>query len=610
MGFSLSGLNSTGIDFSALADALIQIERAPIDALELKKEQASSRKSMLNEVSAALKSLKTSAEALAKPKSLSFVKATSQDADLLGISATNDAALGTWQVTVQQLASSTRVTSGFATQLGISAAANLNANLGTAAANLGGGLTDGYVTINGHQIDINIDTADPNNAATNDTLQEVIDRINGELGAGFARYDAATDKLVFTSSSASTVGAPGDTSNFLAKVGLLASPETINGSDHERWTTHRLGRVNPSAKLSESSLATALGASGKFEINGTEVTWDAATDSLNDVLSRINSKVSSVVATYDAQTDKVVLTSRETGSLGITREDTGSNFLAAIGLRDNAGESQAAASLGQNAKLSIPGFNNGQPIYSTSNTVTDAIPGVSLTLKQADLVNPIEVSTARDTSDLKTKLRDFVTRYNEATNLIQTRLNEEPLENASSVTTRRVGLLRGDSMLARMRSQMAQAVTNTLQDLPTDFNRLGNLGVTIQKDGSLSFDETKFDEKIKTDFEQSYDVLFADDDGDGSIDDGEGGMVPRLVEALDLLIDTDSKNYNGTSVPLGDIARRNWTYDQNVKSYNLRIDELERQLEVREAGLRAKFLAAERAINQLSSNAGSLIGTG
>lgn len=608
MAVAFSGLS--GFDFGSLADALIELERTPITALQTKKEDVQSRKSLWTEISSALQRVRDAAEAMGKPTGLSFAKATSAKAEQLGVSATSSAAVGTYQVTVQNLATASRVTSGFATQLGLSRTATLTEPLNSAAAGLGGGYTGGYVTINGVQIQVNVDSDDPADPATNDSVQELLDRINTNVAGVTASYDAATDRVKLTSASAITVGSPDDTSNFLKKAGLTNSPDVLNGSDHERTGTRRLGRIDTNAALADATLATALTGTGSFTINGVSIDYDASTDSLNDVLSRINSKVSTVVASYDSQTDKIVLSSKETGSLGITRTDVSGNFLEAAGLLDNTGDSAAAVNLGQNAAYSIAGLNNGQTMYSTSNTISDAIAGVTLTLKEADPGTPVEVTVARDSSQLKAKVQSFVTAYNDAINLIGARLTEEPLENASSQATRRVGLLRGDSMLASIRTALTSSVVNTIGGLPSDFNRLGNLGVSISssdyKTGTLTFNTDRFDALVNQNFEQAYDILFRDDDADGVMDDGEVGAVPRMLEALDKLIDDTNQDYGSVVAPRGTIPNRNKTYDTEIKNIDLRIEELEQRLALREQVLRAKFLAAESAISSLSSMGSAL----
>lgn len=599
MPFTVSGLNG-GIDFNQLADAIIDLEREPIRRLEDRKTQLGYRQDLFKEIVSALKSVRNAAEALAKPTSLKLMKTTSGKESALTATASTTAAIGSYQVTVNQLATATRVTSGFATQLGISAPAVLDQPLNSAAAKLGTTFTDGYFTINGTQVTVAADT---------DTVQNLIDRINAQVAGVTASYDAATDRLKLTSAAAIVVGAADDSSDFLKKTGLTNAPSTLDGPSYVRTATHRLGRIGTSTALGSTSLGTAVSGTGAFKINGVEVTWNASTDSLNDVISRINTKVTGVVASYDSQTDKLLLVSKETGSLGLTRSDVSGNLLAALGLRDAAGESQAVVAVGQNAKLTIPGMNGGQPIYSTSNTVTAAIPGVSLTLKQAG-DEAIDLQVARDPSDLKDKLRAFVSAFNNAASLMHGRLTEEPIEGATAVSTQRIGLLRGDSLLARAKAGLTNTVLDKITGLPTGYQRLGNLGIGLDpgnyKVGTLRFDESKFDALFEENYEAAYDILFNDSDGDGKIDSGETGAMPKLLSELDNWISDTEKSFNGTAAPVGRLANRISSLGDESEFLESRIEDLEARLADRETVLRAQFLAAQRAISQLQANQNGL----
>lgn len=597
--FTVSGLAS-GIDFGALADAILNLEREPIRQLEARKTALAGKKALFNEIIASLQSLRTATQTLGKPNSLKFASFTSGDTAKFTATGSATAAIGSYQVNIQQLATATRVTSGFATQLGISASANLGAALNDSAANLGTTFTSGYFTINGTQVSVDAEV---------DTVQDLIDRINTDVAGVTASYDAATDRLKLSSAASITVGSADDTADFLKKAGLTNSPAETEGADQVRWSTHRLGRLNTTVALADTSLGTALSGTGTFRLNGVDIDYDASVDSLNEVISRINTKVSTVVASYDAQTDRILLVAKSTGSLGISRADSTGNFLSAAGLLDSGGDSAASVSLGQNAKLTIPGFNNDQPIYSTTNTVTGAIPGVTLELKAATS-EAVSLTVARDGSDLKSKLQSFVQKYNEAIGLVHGRLTEEPVKDATSETLQRVGALRGDTLLSRLKSSLSTAIITPVDGLPSGLHRLGNLGIGISssdyKTGTLSFDEAKFDELFETNFEAAYDILFDDTDGDGQIDDGENGAIPRFLSELDQLIDTTTQSYGGTSIASGRLLQRLYTYDQDSKFLDARIEYLEERLAARELILRARFTAAETAISQLQGAGTSL----
>ena len=163
-----------------------------------------------------------------------------------------------------------------------------------------------------------------------------------------------------------------------------------------------------------------------------------------------------------------------------------------------------------------------------------------------------------------------------------------------------------------MKTSLTRIITETLSGLPTDANRLGNLGITTSstdyKTGQITFDETKFDKAFNDNWEQAYDVLFQDTDNDGTVDEGEGGAMPKLLTKLTQLVETKLKD-TGTgsgSVPIGDLPRRTATLDAQYNTLKKRIEEMEARLELRDKAMRAKFQAAESLINSYSAQASSL----
>ncbi len=102
--FSVGGLN-TGIDYNELISQLIEIRRRPIEILETKKTDYSSRISTYSELSAKLSDLKSSVDKL-KTTSSFFVKTSSEgDSTVLDSSTTGTASVGNYSVSITSLAS-------------------------------------------------------------------------------------------------------------------------------------------------------------------------------------------------------------------------------------------------------------------------------------------------------------------------------------------------------------------------------------------------------------------------------------------------------------------------------------------------------------------------
>jgi hypothetical protein len=133
-----------------------------------------------------------------------------------------------------------------------------------------GGVTTGSFTLNGVSISVNKDT---------DTLASIIDRVNNAGTAVTAKYDAATDKVVFTRTG-DFVTLENDTSGFLAAANV------------ELGTTAAVHEVNPDAAFDGTGVDAPHfddGVSvraGTFTVNGVSIAV-AANDSINSVLAKI-----------------------------------------------------------------------------------------------------------------------------------------------------------------------------------------------------------------------------------------------------------------------------------------------------------------------------------
>ncbi|HEX3690754.1 MAG TPA: flagellar filament capping protein FliD, partial [Solirubrobacteraceae bacterium] len=177
---------------------------------------------------------------------------------------------------------------------------------------------------------------------------------------------------------------------------------------------------------------TAPASDGVITIDGHDTDVKAGT-SIYDLADAINSDQSATV--YAAATDAgtLVFSNRSTG-------DTGPGFIAVSGAADVLSEQSARAKQGQNATYSIDGV----PGTSSSNTVTGAIPGVSLTLTGVTTTSgPVTVNVgapAADSSKVESAVNQFITDYNAALSAIQTQLAQKP--TASDPTQ---GTLYGDN---------------------------------------------------------------------------------------------------------------------------------------------------------------------
>jgi flagellar hook-associated protein 2 len=139
------------------------------------------------------------------------------------------------------------------------------------------------------------------------------------------------------------------------------------------------------------------------------------------------------------------------------------------------------AQQGANASLTVDGV----PISSTTNTVTGAIPGVTLSLLGTTSSTAVDLTVASDTTAVSTAINQFVTDYNTAIGLVTTQFNVDSTTNAQ-------GVLATDPTMRSLQNMLEQALSysNTPATGTTTVSTLSDLGITMANDGTLSVDST------------------------------------------------------------------------------------------------------------------------
>lgn len=473
----IGGFYST-FDTESVISQLTQIRQGPIRKLDAQRTSYQAQKQSLTSLAANFSALLLRTKALVDATSVSGKSAT---VDGTGVSAAAGpgAATGTFSINVTGLASGTS-----ATGTPISAALDHVAKLESSNFNIP--VSAGTFTIKTAGGAATL-TVDP----TTQSLDDVVAAINATAIGVTATVtndgNGRANVLTLTSAQgAITLGAGGDTSNFLAATNLLASPGTTT-----RASTVGIARVNATGKMATAAFNGGPPAAGaqSFTINGVTINYDTAADSLNDVLNRINASTAGVQARYDSLTDTVKLTQTKTGSIAISLADNGGgDFLAKTGLLS------ATQTLGGTSQYSVDG---GPVQYSDSNSIT--VNGVNLTLT-ALTTSPARVSVTQDTTSALTAVKNFVAEYNGLMDAIAAATRN----NGSNSAAR--GALAGDSGLAAVQSALRTIVSSAGTNLSGNFSTLSQVGLSFGAIGSavgsttkLQLDETKFKAALAND---------------------------------------------------------------------------------------------------------------
>jgi flagellar hook-associated protein 2 len=142
---------------------------------------------------------------------------------------------------------------------------------------------------------------------------------------------------------------------------------------------------------------------------------------------------------------------------------------------------------GVDAQLTV----NGVPVDSSTNTVTGAITGVTLSLGEADPNTAVQVSVEPDATGASTAIESFVDAYN----AIITSINSQYTVDSSG----NEGVLKGDSMLSTLQSQLLDMASTAVDDSGQYVN-LQSLGIEMQNNGTLDVDSKTLSDALSSSY--------------------------------------------------------------------------------------------------------------
>ena len=135
---------------------------------------------------------------------------------------------------------------------------------------------------------------------------------------------------------------------------------------------------------------------------------------------------------------------------------------------------------------------NGVAISKTSNSVSDVVQGVTLTLNKIT-TTPATLTVARDTASVSSSIGGFVKAYNE---LAATLKNISAYDPAS----RQSAILQGDSTVRTLQTQLRSILSTPVVGTSGALTTLSDVGVSFQKDGTLALNQSKLDSVIASNF--------------------------------------------------------------------------------------------------------------
>lgn len=386
------------------------------------------------------------------------------------------------------------------------------------------------------------------------------------LATAFDRSSTTvSDPTALTASAASTT-TPG---SYLIRVTQLAQ-------------SHQITNKGATA-VASSTTDIVSGASATFTFRigtGTDQTVTLSdTATLQDLQTGINDLGAGVTASIiNAGSDttpayRLILTATASGeSNAITIVADGTTLDFANGSGTGGVDTLQAA---QDA-IAIVGDPTLNPVtlQRSGNVITDAIPGVTLSLTNTTGTNTVSVNVTRDNGAVKANIQNFVKAYND----IVTFVNKD---TAYDVTTKKGATLYNETSVKGFVSQLRSALSAPIGGLTT-YGSVGEIGFQTNRDGTITVDNTKLDGALNSNY-NAVKSLFINQTT-------VAGVAQRVNQAIDAMNGavsgslTGRKNaLTGQINSLADQISRKETdlsaYEERLKIQYAKLDSLLSQLQ-------------------------------
>lgn len=525
MSITFGGL-ATGLDTDSIVTELMAIERIPINRLQSDRNWYQSRQNAYTTFDSKLSAFLEKIENLGSSEELRQKSVAASSDDFFSVSADPDALPGaSYQIEVHSLAQVEKnVTQGYADKTA--------QNFGT-----------GELTLNVGDNDPVIITIDE----TNNSLEGIMNAINdAEAGVNAAIINDGTAnpyRLVLTGEDVAT--------NFDLSSTLTSHDGDVSGQLQSGGY---------------SSQAAEYFGSGTLDLStGAQISLSESSNSLADIRDAINAETGTtgITASIVADGSNYVISLDNGATITATNFSSGYDSLAVT-------ETQAASQ----AHIKVDNID----IYSNSNTLNEAIPGLTLDLVQAEIGTTTTVSVDLDEAAIKSQIEDFVTGYNGVMSFIGS-------QTASADSSG--GILGRDSGMNTVKRRL-QGLLTTMISNSGSFAAMSQLGLETQKDGTITLNSDTLTDAIQNDLDSVEKLLV-----------GEGATEGIAVQFQNYLEGkTDSID--------GLLATNKTNTESSINRIDDRMEQMELRLEKKEETMRAKFTALEQLISGMNNQSSFL----
>lgn len=412
--------------------------------------------------------------------------------------------------------------------------------------------------------------------AQTDTVTSLtaISQFKGALSA----FNSALSPLKSIEVFAARGATSSDTDIFTASATSSAVPGSYDIEVESLATAHQLSSTafadGAGTQVGTGTLTISMGAkSFAIAVDSEHNTLAQIRDAINQSVENNHMVSASIVNAADGA--HLVLSASTSGTANAitVAQDGGDGGLSRLEYAPSNTVNYLERSKAQDAVVYIAGFAHN----SATNSVSNAIDGVTIDLKKADDGEIYNLTIANDQVAVTARANKFVTEFNALASKIAELRSFEP-------TTKKAGPMLGDALLRAVEGELRSNLTNPVQGLDGAYQTLASVGITTQKDGTLALDSTKFAAALAADF-----------DGVAKLFGSDNGVAARLSKSLDARLSADAEINTRTKA-------------LNAKSVALQKDQatLETRMAKIEARYKAQFTALDGLLSQMQNTSSYL----
>jgi len=330
-----------------------------------------------------------------------------------------------------------------------------------------------------------------------------------EALADSSLYESLTTSLSGSGVTAATTS-EAEAGTYTLQVTQLAQAQSLSTD----------GVASKTTALGTGTLTLQVGTASAVSI-----TLDSSNNTLEGIRTAINASGAGVTASIvndGSDTPyRLVLTSDSTGTesamtvtyTGTDSTDEASSLFGYDGSSGNMTQTVEAL----DAELTL----NGISITSQSNTVEDAVQGVTLNLSATGSSQTLTIS--QDTDTIYDAISAFVTAYNSYVSSVDTL-------TAYDADADTAGELLGDSTTRRISTELRSDLYTAIGS--GTFSYLSQLGISLEVDGTLQIDEDTLTSALTDNIDAVSEFFIGSD--------GTSGFIGQMTDDLDNYLDEDS----------------------------------------------------------------------